>query len=210
MNRQKREQQILKAALKVFARQGYPKTNVSDLVKEAGVSRGTFYLYFKSKKDIFARLVDRFMGEVLDCVSQFEPGHAGRDSLAEVCHDLAVCLARYRLLARLLIRDMRSLERAQCAKIDGYYKQIYRVLEHNIRRTLGRDVEAGVVARCLIGTVKEYLLDWNNDDHHFELDKKLAGLIHLLFVPLRSAASPPVRATLKQGKYLDEGLVSAS
>jgi AcrR family transcriptional regulator len=44
---------ILNAARCVFARQGYAETVVDDIACQAGIAKGTLYLYFKSKEDIF-------------------------------------------------------------------------------------------------------------------------------------------------------------
>jgi AcrR family transcriptional regulator len=50
---------ILKAARCVFARQGYADTVVDDIAGQAGIGKGTLYLYFKSKEEIFlAALVE--------------------------------------------------------------------------------------------------------------------------------------------------------
>lgn len=50
---------ILKAARCVFARQGYAQTVVDDIAGQAGIGKGTLYLYFKSKEEIFlAALVE--------------------------------------------------------------------------------------------------------------------------------------------------------
>ncbi len=54
-----RQEQILGAAATVIARLGYDKTSMSDIADEAGVSRGTVYLYFKGKEDLFEALVYR-------------------------------------------------------------------------------------------------------------------------------------------------------
>src|SRR5262249_35351087 len=54
-----REQQILDAAAAVIIRQGYDKTTMSDIAHEAGASRGTVYLYFKGKEEIFEALALR-------------------------------------------------------------------------------------------------------------------------------------------------------
>lgn len=51
-----RRERILAAARKVFREKGYDRTTVSDVVREAGVAQGTFYLYFPSKKDAFLAL----------------------------------------------------------------------------------------------------------------------------------------------------------
>jgi len=52
-----REAQILRAATSVIIRQGYDKTTMSDIAEEAGVSRGTVYLYFKGKEELFEALL---------------------------------------------------------------------------------------------------------------------------------------------------------
>lgn len=48
-----RPEEITAAALRVFARRGLHQTALEDVAKEAGVSKGTIYLYFKSKEDLF-------------------------------------------------------------------------------------------------------------------------------------------------------------
>ncbi len=55
-----RREHILKAAAEVFARKGYRLASVSDIVEMAKVGRGTFYLYFESKRHIFLELIEEF------------------------------------------------------------------------------------------------------------------------------------------------------
>ena len=59
-----RREQILNAARKVLDTKCYDATTVSDIVKEAGVAQGTFYLYFESKKDAVMELGRQVMGEM--------------------------------------------------------------------------------------------------------------------------------------------------
>ncbi len=54
-----RREQILSAALKVFATRGFAATKISDIVSAGGMSHGLVYHYFKSKEDIFFELVSR-------------------------------------------------------------------------------------------------------------------------------------------------------
>src|SRR6266516_3331522 len=54
-----RQQQILDAATAVIIRQGYVKTTIRDIAEEAGTSRGTVYLYFKGKEELFEALLYR-------------------------------------------------------------------------------------------------------------------------------------------------------
>jgi AcrR family transcriptional regulator len=50
---EQRRQAILEAARTVFARQGYAATGVEDIAEQAGIGKGTLYLYFPSKEQIY-------------------------------------------------------------------------------------------------------------------------------------------------------------
>ena len=55
-----RRHQFLDAATWVFARKGYRHAGISDIIARAGVARGTFYLYFDSKEQVFLAIVEEF------------------------------------------------------------------------------------------------------------------------------------------------------
>ncbi len=47
---------LLDAALALFAREGFHRTTVPDIVREAGVGHGTFYEYFSNRRDVLVEL----------------------------------------------------------------------------------------------------------------------------------------------------------
>jgi AcrR family transcriptional regulator len=51
------KQKLLDAAISVFARHGYDRATVDEIVKEAGFSKGAFYVHFESKEDLFWELL---------------------------------------------------------------------------------------------------------------------------------------------------------
>ena len=57
---------IIRAAIKVFARDGLEKGKIADIAVEAGIGKGTVYEYFGSKDEIFHAIVDTLMGDILD------------------------------------------------------------------------------------------------------------------------------------------------
>jgi AcrR family transcriptional regulator len=61
--RDKRKEQIMNAALKVFARRGFIGAKTNMIAKEAGLSEGLLYKYFKSKDEIFVSLVQLAVDE---------------------------------------------------------------------------------------------------------------------------------------------------
>lgn len=66
-----RPSEILEAALAVFAERGYAATRMDEIAHRAGVTKGTIYLYFDSKDDVFESLVRESIGTTLaDLVTQ--------------------------------------------------------------------------------------------------------------------------------------------
>src|SRR5215211_2233338 len=57
---------ILRAAIKVFARNGYFQSQVADVARVAGVAAGTVYLYFRSKDDLLVSIFERTMKDAID------------------------------------------------------------------------------------------------------------------------------------------------
>src|SRR3954451_7430041 len=60
-----KRERILRAAVKVFARNGFHATRVSEVAKAAGVADGTIYLYFKSKEELLVSLFDDRVSKLL-------------------------------------------------------------------------------------------------------------------------------------------------
>jgi len=89
---QERRQQIMQAAMSCFARKGYHKTTMDDIVAESGLSKGTLYWYFRSKDELFFSLVNSFFLEIQqDMNAIFEQDTSATDKL----HSLAYEFARF-------------------------------------------------------------------------------------------------------------------
>lgn len=59
-------QSLLQAALQIFSERGFHDAKVSDIVKEAGVAQGTFYLYFKNKEAVFTSIIQTTMNSIIE------------------------------------------------------------------------------------------------------------------------------------------------
>jgi AcrR family transcriptional regulator len=59
------EQILLDAARGVFADKGYIRATVQDIIETTGLSRGTFYLYFRSTDDIFVRTITKVVDDIV-------------------------------------------------------------------------------------------------------------------------------------------------
>ncbi len=61
---------LLQAAEEVFGEKNYYEASIVDITNRAGVGQGTFYLYFKSKKDIFVELIKHLHHEIRSFIQQ--------------------------------------------------------------------------------------------------------------------------------------------
>src|SRR5262245_23794888 len=79
----RRPEEILDAALRVFARCGLHKTNLEEVAKEAGISKGTIYLYFKDKEELFVAAAHRVVPSPDEIYSEqnLVPGNASLSQL---------------------------------------------------------------------------------------------------------------------------------
>jgi len=86
-----RPREICSAALDLFAERGFAGTRVDDIAARAGVSKGTLYLYFKDKEEIFSAVVRNTVAPNIAMI---------RDSIAAV--DMPFSLVIYSLLERFV------------------------------------------------------------------------------------------------------------
>ena len=63
-----RRRQLLRSARKVFREKGYNGATISDIVREAGVAQGTFYLYYPSKTAVAVSLIEGLMERIAAAV----------------------------------------------------------------------------------------------------------------------------------------------
>lgn len=66
-----KKEALLHAAVHLMGEQGFEKTSVSQIVKEAGVAQGTFYLYFQSKSALVLSIAQYIIEDLLGEAKQF-------------------------------------------------------------------------------------------------------------------------------------------
>jgi len=163
-HRLERRQHILAAARDVFARRGYHDATIDDIVAEAGVARGTFYLYFADKRAVFSALVDRFSARLSVAIQRIDPDDRTRtvaeQTRANIRAILGVCLAE-RALAKILLADAAGSDAGFERRLNTFFDEAIQLLSESLRdgQALGivRDAEPRVLAYLTIGALKELL-----------------------------------------------------
>lgn len=162
MERSARREQVLACAVKVFSRKGYHATTVADIIAEAGVARGTFYLYFTSKRAIFDELLDDYLKALLGQIKRVDLGEGADPPVQQMLGNMERVLGALldsQDLTRILLHEAVGLDADFDAKLAEFYGQLVALAERSLglgqRMGLVRDCDARVAALCVVGAVKE-------------------------------------------------------
>ncbi|WP_027487846.1 TetR/AcrR family transcriptional regulator [Allorhizobium undicola] len=82
-----KREQIIDGAKRAFMKFGFDAASMNDITREAGVSKGTIYVYFQNKEDLFSALIEREKGLF---ASSLRDIMAGRTDTAAALHDYGV------------------------------------------------------------------------------------------------------------------------
>ena len=176
--RERRRTTVLEAALRVFSAKGYHQTRVSDIIGEASIARGTFYLYFDSKNAIFLELIDLLLERIKENVvgvDQSDDAPPMRDQILVSVRRVLGAFQQDRPLAKLILREAVGIDAEVDKKLGDFHRQLHTWLHLSLLngQQLGfvRDVDTESVAWCILGSVKQLL--W------LVLDEPDADLDHL-------------------------------
>ncbi len=164
VSKAERRMHILTAARDVFAKLGYHQSTIDDIVAEAGIARGTFYLYFEDKRAIFADLIDRYFTQLTMVIQRIDVGDGAapvsqqaRDNMRNI---LRVCLSE-RAMTKILFADAVGVDSAFDRKLLTFYDAVVQLLTESLKegQALGivEDGEPRVLAYMIIGALKELL-----------------------------------------------------
>ena len=159
-----RRLQILTAARDVFAKRGYSQATIDDIVAQAGVARGTFYLYFEDKRSAFEALVERFSTQLAMAIQRIDTDDPARSVGAQVKENIRavvrVCLAE-RSMTKILFTDAGGIDPAFDRKLAVFYDGVVQLLTESYKdgQALGIvvDGEPKVWAYLSLGALKELL-----------------------------------------------------
>lgn len=175
-----RKEQILEAAAAVFARQGYHRARMDDIVKESGLSKGALYWYFKSKEELATALVHQMLAaetQGMDAAMvQQAPAAERLERLTRgFARELTKTPERAPLALELLslARTIPDIRECYTAHHERYHEQM-RTLLQEVRGTgTETDGRADAAALALAAVVDGLVLRWTLADEPFDLEERL-------------------------------------
>ena len=167
---------ILRAATRVFARNGYFNSKVADIARAADVADGTVYLYFKSKEEILHSIFDQNMAEAIASGRRLIRAVADpREKLRRVARLHLERLGADRDLAVVFQVELRGstkfMEEFSAAGFAEYLDLLRKIIEEGQQSAVFRkDLNAKVVAKVLFGALDEMATNWIISHRHYQLE----------------------------------------
>ena len=160
-----KRQQILDAAVRVFARQGFHTTRVADVADEAGVAYGLVYHYFRSKDQILNELFSERWSLLLATIEQTDGDTPARERLAAVAGFIIDSYRHDPELMKVIIvevtRAANSFGSIHLPEIRKAYELIAGIVaEGQAQGAFRDDVDPMFASMSFYGAIEQLLTGW--------------------------------------------------
>ena len=159
------KEQLIVAAMDLFAQKGYRGTSVRDLAAAAGVTTGAFYSNFRSKRDIYIAIIDKITStiqvmvdetarEVIELMKKRGDAHMEYELLRRPIHRLLDEANRHNSLMQILRREGLGLDPDFQRDIDRVWERFVlaakNALDIYVEAGFAKSYDTDLVARALV------------------------------------------------------------
>lgn len=152
-----KKEKIISAAIDIFSKKGIEKTTVSDIVNQAGIGQGTFYLYFASKMALMPAIAEILVEKMhRDLAEKVKAGQLN-EQLEEIIDVMFAFTHEYKDLTKLMYSGLTQTEHVK--DWETIYGPVYQWMEellasHQQAGDLRKDLNVTYTAKILIGMIE--------------------------------------------------------
>lgn len=184
---EERKKQILDAAITVFAKLGFHKARMDDIVKESGLSKGTLYWYFESKDEIITSIMENiFTSSIEKYKLHPEPDSCVRVQITKIMIT-TMDDVKEMLQIRPLVYEFFALafrDESVQTLIHNYFKfymdSIVPIVQKGIDNGEFRQMDAKEASMALGAIFEGTILLWFYDPNIVDIDQQLKASLALL------------------------------
>jgi TetR/AcrR family fatty acid metabolism transcriptional regulator len=149
---------ILEGALKIFSQKGFHGATVEEVAEVAGVGKGTVYLYFGSKTDLFVSVVEEKLKELREIiVERLKHMEGAYAKLAEAIKLHLEFFKESREFIKVILSDLSGLERELDERTrdarSRFVEVLTSIIEEGIKCGEFKDVEPRMAAYAIEGAI---------------------------------------------------------
>ncbi|HEC13044.1 MAG TPA: TetR/AcrR family transcriptional regulator [Acidiferrobacteraceae bacterium] len=156
-----RPEEIVEAALALFVEKGFSATRMAEVAKQAGISKGTLYLYFDSKEKIFHAVIQHFITPMIDEVETLVKNYQGSTEalIKQLVHGWWGSIWNTPLsgIPKLVISEAGNFPDMARFYMENVVKRVRSLLEQiiqtGVQRGEFRDVDIPTVTRLLMAPI---------------------------------------------------------
>jgi AcrR family transcriptional regulator len=158
-----RRRQIAEAALRVWLREGFHQASVEDIAREAGLGKGTLYLYFPTKEAVLEAVIGRFsvlhaIEDWIGKIREIPPEQAVRALVSTLWQKLKERTPALTLvLSGGALRPDNTRVFLERVMMPGN-RLVAEYLDHCVERGALRPMDTFIAARALVGSVVMFML----------------------------------------------------
>lgn len=190
-----RKAQIISAAEDVFTQKGFNEARMDDIAEETGLSKGTLYLYFKSKDDLIIAILDRmFQREMKQMEGLDQADLSAADAIWKMTEAVTNNILGFVRLVPIVYQFLalafrnKYVQKALKKYINQYIDMITPIIEQGIKSGEFRKVNAREVAIAMSAIIEGTLLLWVYDRDLVEPEKHIRSGVKLLLEGVQARA----------------------
>ena len=190
-----RKTQIISAAEGVFTKKGFGQARMDDIAEETGLSKGTLYLYFKSKDDLIIAILDRIFQREFRVFDEMD--FSDKSATETISHFVDTVATDIKLMLRLmpiayeflaLAFRNKTVQKALKVYVNRYMKILVPIIENGIASGEFKEVDPKEVAIAMGAILEGTILIWVYDKSLVDPEVNIRSGIKLLLEGVQASS----------------------
>jgi AcrR family transcriptional regulator len=191
-----KKQLIIEKSIDLFARQGFDATSVQQITEQCGISKGAFYLSFKSKDELIMAIIDYFMMHIISDIDRTVRTCADKGNmLSEFYYSTFHFFRKHSGFAKIFIKEQAlPLHAELLMQLNEYDIRINRSILYMLEQLFGKD-EKELRLRydlliCIKGFMRTYMELYLHGNVNIDLDLYVRSLVEKTNLLAREVTIP--------------------
>ena len=199
-SREDKKARIMEAAISVFSRKGFPGATMDDVASEAGLGKGTLYLYFPSKEDLLKEILAGGLHILRERLQEIaDDTGSARERLEAMAHLELELICTNRDLVQFIVDGVGGLGEAFRGILMRSKREMIEtvsgVVEDGIRRGEFGPVNVDIFSQAFLGSIWSVASSVLEENPDFEPVEAARGIVEVF---MSGAAKEPPRCDQRQ------------
>jgi len=179
-----KKNRIMEACFDEFSRHTFSEASINQIIKEAGISRGSFYQYFESKEDCYLEVLGQIAIRKMELFKDIHAAHQTLnvfDQVIELIKQIAIWMEKEPRLYQIgVLMDLDQSDfieklRQQNPKVENYFATL--IAEEQAHHRIRADIDPNTLSDVMVA-MSQHVLQKHFKNHDFETMIQKAEIIY--------------------------------